>query len=186
MIEIIPAVTFKTLPWKNGKGETIELAINDNATLDSFEWRLSMATVSEDGVFSDFSGYERNLVLIEGESIHLTHDNQQTEKLTQLLHVAHFDGGCVTEGMLPAGTIKDFNIITAKEKCQTIVETFTKSIEKDLNFSGLVFAYSLADNITLKGDIERTVPQGDLLKLNNPTNISIHSSSLILVFIHLK
>ena len=52
MINIIAPKQFKTVAWKNGLGETTELAINRGGTLNSFDWRLSMASVVEDGVFS--------------------------------------------------------------------------------------------------------------------------------------
>ena len=111
MFTIISPAQFKTLPWKNGKGETIELAINKNANLDDFEWRISMASVVEDGVFSDFSGYMRNLILIEGNGLNLQHDHNHIDKLSKLLDVATFDGSCTTVGNLHDGAITDFNII---------------------------------------------------------------------------
>ena len=63
-IRIIDSSTARQLPWKNGKGETIELARaeRDGALL----WRLSMATVAEDGPFSIFAGIERNLTVLDG------------------------------------------------------------------------------------------------------------------------
>ncbi len=186
MISIIPATSFKTVPWKNGKGETIELAINDGGTLKSFDWRLSIASVTENGVFSDFSGYQRNLVLIDGNSIHLTHDNTHTDKLTQHLDFATFDGGSVTEGLLPAGSIKDFNIITSHKKFQTKVETFPSLTEQEITFQGLVFAYSLSDVIHLTGNNSvnsSVIKQGDLVQLKQPKNITLKGKDIILVFI---
>jgi len=186
MISIIPATSFKTVPWKNGKGETIELAINEGGTLDSFDWRLSIASVTENGVFSDFSGYQRNLVLIDGNCIHLTHDKAHTDKLNQQLDFATFDGGSVTEGLLPAGAIKDFNIITSHKKCQTKVETFPSVTEQEITFQGLVFAYSLSDVIHLIGDNSgetSIINQGDLVKFEQPNNISLKGKDVILAFI---
>ena len=186
MIEIITEKSFNTLPWKNGKGETIELAINQHGTLENFDWRLSMATVSENGVFSDFSGYERNLVLIEGNSIHLSHNNKHTDQLDQLLDVATFDGGNITHGFLPAGTIKDFNIITATDKYTTRVETYLNNVEKAIKNHELVFAYSLTSNIEVSGKLSTLVQQGDLLKLESPTDLRIKSADLILIYLNSK
>jgi environmental stress-induced protein Ves len=72
-VQIINPNEFKRLPWKNGKGETIELAINEGGSLADFDWRISMASVTEDGPFSDFSGYQRHLLLLKGIGIELTH-----------------------------------------------------------------------------------------------------------------
>jgi uncharacterized protein len=185
MINIIPAHTFKTLPWKNGKGETTELAINSGGTLDNFEWRLSIASVTEDGVFSDFSGYMRNLVLIQGDSISLTHDDINTDKLTNTLDFATFDGGSETIGSLKKGAIKDFNIITSKTKCITKVHTYTAPLNQSINFNGLVFAFSLSDSIELNDqqNMRHKVSQGDLLQLSHPQNIELTGKNLIIVYI---
>jgi len=61
LITIISPQQFKKTPWKNGKGETTELAISEGGTLENFDWRLSIASVTEDGAFSYFTGYCRNL-----------------------------------------------------------------------------------------------------------------------------
>jgi environmental stress-induced protein Ves len=124
MIEIIEPAQFKTVPWKNGKGETIEMAINPGATSDDFDWRLSMASVVDDGVFSNFSGYTRNLILIEGDGIDLQHNDSKIDKLSHLLDYATFDGGSKTMANLHGSAITDFNVITrtsnidTKIKCQ--------------------------------------------------------------------
>ena len=52
MINIITPEQFNTIPWKNGKGQTTELAISENGSIDDFDWRLSIASVVEDGAFS--------------------------------------------------------------------------------------------------------------------------------------
>lgn len=187
MIKIIPADTFKTLPWKNGKGETTELAINSGGTLENFQWRLSIASVTENGVFSDFSGYLRNLVLIQGNSIYLKHDKVKTDKLTDILDFATFDGGSETLGTLPKGAIKDFNIITSKTKCETKVQTYVAQTNQLINFNGLVFVFSLSDSIELQDQqsVQHKINQGDLLKLSHPQNIELSGKELILSLIHI-
>ncbi len=112
MLTILSPETFKTIPWKNGSGHTTELAINSGGNLDNFDWRLSIASVVNDGDFSNFSGYQRNLVLIQGEGLTLDHRNGDIDKLTNLLDIAHFDGGSKTYGSLVNGSIKDLKIMT--------------------------------------------------------------------------
>jgi len=101
VIKIIPPEKFKRTLWKNGKGETTELAINDGGTLDDFDWRISMAKVVEDGVFSSFPGYLRNLILIDGNGMDLQHDQLSVDQLERPLSFATFDGGCHTVATLP-------------------------------------------------------------------------------------
>jgi environmental stress-induced protein Ves len=190
MISIFSPNDFKTIPWKNGKGETIELAINDGGTLDDFIWRLSMASVVEDGVFSDFSGYQRNLVLIEGNGISLQHDHNKIDKLSNLLEVANFDGACRTVGNLHAGAITDFNIITHQEKCRVSVETYIKLQNIELKSADLCFIYSLSGELLLTASHQepRTVKAGHLLKLSQPkeNNLSIEGQQLIVIYVDLS
>jgi len=170
MISIIQPSQFNTIPWKNGQGETTELAINDNASLDDFTWRLSIASVVNNGVFSDFSGYYRNLVLIEGMGISLQHDGKNIDMLKNLLDVASFEGSCKTQGSLVNGSIKDFNIITDNDKVTAQVHCYTKAqqVKVELSKSNICFAYSISDDIKIEvfQNESTVVPVGHLLKLS--------------------
>jgi len=190
MISILSPESFKTIPWKNGKGETIELAINEGGTLDNFIWRLSMASVVEDGVFSDFSGYERNLILIEGNGINLQHDDNKIDKLSNLLEVANFDGGCRTVGNLHAGAITDFNIMSHQEKCRVDVQTYQKLQTVELKSTDLCFVYSLSGEYELacSQQTPQTIKSGHLLKLTQPEQktFSIRGQQLIIIYFDLS
>jgi len=72
-IEILKASDRKPQPWKNGGGTTREVcAFPPGATLDGFDWRLSMATVAKDGPFSAFPGIDRVLIVLAGGGLDLT------------------------------------------------------------------------------------------------------------------
>ena len=148
MIRIIPPESFKSIPWKNGKGTTSELAISQGGNLSEFDWRLSIASVTEDGEFSDFSGYLRNLILIEGNGIDLQHYQGESEKqidhLSSLLDFATFDGGCRTLGKLHNGPIKDLNLMTRAGKYDCHVETWVNHETRKLKLSTLNFVFSLS------------------------------------------
>lgn len=193
MIKIITPAQFKRIPWKNGLGETLELAINAGATLDNFDWRISMASVTQDGVFSDFSGYQRNLILTEGIGITLQHEqNGQTwfDHLDQSLSVATFDGGCTTTGILTSGPITDFNVITHATKYQVSVATSTEQDRVKLDPCHLCFIYTLLDDAVLSeagdeaGDsVKQLLPGGHLLQLEGLSHerLSVSGKGLIVV-----
>jgi len=61
--------TFLAMPWRNGLGTTIELLKQDLPEDGGFAWRLSMAEVTTDGEFSNFSGYDRTLLLLVGKGL---------------------------------------------------------------------------------------------------------------------
>ena len=144
-INIISPEHYKTIPWKNGLGETTELAISEDGNLENFDWRLSIATVSQDGIFSDFSGYSRNLVLIAGHGIRLEHDGKKVDQLDKLLDMASFNGGCKTFGKLTSGTIIDFNIMTKTSVYQAQVDRYINEQVINLNANVQYFVYGLSD-----------------------------------------
>jgi len=198
MITLLSPDTFKTIPWKNGLGFTTELAISEDGTLDNFDWRLSIASVENDGDFSNFSGYQRNLVLIEGNGLILDHRNDDVDKLTKLLDIARFDGASKTHGALVNGGIKDFNIMTNQNTCSPevigYVEQQTVTIE--LLASNLLFAYSLTDEMRVNTslDEECTVPVGHLLKVfeindkqkGNELTVKVSGENMIVIQLKLK
>jgi len=189
MMNIIPPEQFKTIPWKNGKGKTIELAINEGGTLDNFDWRLSIATVSEDGEFSDFSGYSRSLVLISGNGIDLIHDlpttPNYTDHLDELLSFATFDGACKTSGRLHSGPITDFNLITRADKYHVRLTTFRNFQKVQLAETDLCFVYSLskAAQLTTSDSIERVLMPGHLMKIlpNQSEQLTIAGEDIIII-----
>lgn len=170
MIEIIKSSQFKIIPWKNGQGKTTELAINAAGNLDEFDWRLSIATVASDGLFSDFSGYDRNLVLIEGNGISLQHDDKKIDFLKERLDIASFSGSSKTYGRLVSGAIKDFNIMTNNKKITPCVDCYheQQKVVVRLTQSKICFAYSLTDAIAVNTAKEKdvVVPVGSLIKLS--------------------
>lgn len=190
-MDIISPDQFKTVPWKNGLGETIEVAINDGGTLDNFDWRLSMASVVEDGQFSNFTGYTRNLILIEGNGINLQHNDNKIDKLSNLLDIATFDGGNKTIGNLHAGDITDFNIITRTESITAKVVTENKLNNHKIEQADHCFIYSLYRDATLSIDSnannaqEILIPAKHLLTINTPINnmTTISGTHLIIVYL---
>ena len=191
MIEIFKPAQFKTVPWKNGQGETIEMVINPKGTLDNFDWRLSMASVVENGIFSNFSGYTRNLILIDGEGINLQHNDNKIDRLTQLLDIATFDGGDKTVGNLHSNAITDFNIITRTASINTKVDCLKKAKSHQLESSQLCFIYSLFNDAELTMTQSKEVillPAQHLMKINElPQNTAeLTGQHLIIVYLTFK
>jgi environmental stress-induced protein Ves len=182
---------FKNVPWKNGKGTTTELAINEGGTLECFDWRMSIASVAEDGLFSNFAGYTRNLTLIAGNGIDLHHyhnDTSVTHSLKNILDVSIFDGGSATTGELHKGEILDFNVIVRTDKF--LVETInTVSLNQvSLEAGNDYFVYCLANNTQLiKNDTTANeLPMGHLMHITELTDNNVQLSGEMMIIIKLK
>jgi environmental stress-induced protein Ves len=102
---------FRDMPWANGMGITTELFAHRNEQSDRVLWRISMATVSCDGPFSHFAGYDRILVLIEGAGLRLAHQDGTEHRLTSAYQLAVFPGDVATNATLLDGPVQDFNVI---------------------------------------------------------------------------
>jgi len=181
MIQIIHPNQFKTIPWKNGKGQTTELAISKDGTLNNFDWRLSIASVVEDGPFSDFSGYERNLILLEGNGITLTHDKQPVV-LDQPFSRSRFNGASKTIGQLIDGPIKDFNLMTKQGKYHVLVESYIDQTQIKMIAKNLCFIYSHQYETVIssaKGKI--AIPCGHLAVIHDESKVDITGKGLILI-----
>lgn len=169
MLTIISPEQFTQVPWKNGLGHTLELAINHGATMDNFDWRLSIATVSQDGQFSNFSGYNRTLVLISGNGLDLTHDEQRSDHLAKLLQLACFDGGSHTVSRLHDGEIDDFNIMVNANRCDAEVITLEKAQSLNFSVDDLAFIYCLQGEGRLTSRItseQISLPKGHLMRID--------------------
>ena len=76
--EVLRAATLRPAPWKNQGGETVELAIAPaHATLDEFDWRVSLARVGDRGPFSLFPGVDRSIALLAGAGLALSVDDAE-------------------------------------------------------------------------------------------------------------
>jgi len=180
LINIIYPSQFKSIPWKNGLGETIELAINDGGTLDNFDWRLSIASVVSDGQFSDFSGYHRDLILLSGKGINLQHHGNKTDKLNELLAVASFDGGYKTTGKLISGSIKDFNVIVNKSKFRTRIRTYPTLQSVVLSPSDYCFAFCTSRIIVMTNNTgeKLQILNGNLLMISHLESVQSNAHVL--------
>ncbi len=104
-------------PWRNGRGETEELAIwpeGASFARGEFDARISTARVSESGPFSTFAGFERVLVALDGEGLLLTHGADAPRARLRRLEPYRFAGEWTTSGELVGGPLRDFNVFTRR------------------------------------------------------------------------
>lgn len=109
MIKQLSSTDYRQMLWKNGAGYTVELARSAGESLDTFDWRISMADVKSAGDFSRFNGMQRILTVLEGQGIEFSIDDKH-ESLTTLQSV-QFSGESATRCELIDGPIRDFNLI---------------------------------------------------------------------------
>jgi environmental stress-induced protein Ves len=106
--------TLPSMPWKNGGGTTQEIASwPQGAPLDSFGWRVSIATIATPGPFSVFAGIDRSIMLLEGDGVRLfTHDGRVEHRLDVPHRPFAFSGDDAIDCTLLGGASNDFNVMT--------------------------------------------------------------------------
>lgn len=116
-MRIIRASDCRITPWKNGGGSTTEIAIEPQvASLDQFNWRVSMARVESDGPFSEFSGVDRTLALVKGNGLALAIGDAAAVVLQRGSEPIRFAGDIPTSARLIAGQITDLNVMTRRKR----------------------------------------------------------------------
>ena len=105
--------TYLSMPWRNGRGSTLEIA-RDPASGEDFAWRLSLADIKEDGDFSAYPGYRRALVLIAGKSLCLRFKGHGHCFLHTVGRGIRFDGDWKTHCAVPGGHCTDLSLIVRR------------------------------------------------------------------------
>lgn len=114
------------MPWKNGGGETREIMVSPaGATLDSLDWRVSLATVATDGPFSTFQGVQRTLCVIRGAGIRLHVGDAPPITLLESSAPYSFDGEATTSATLIDGDIVDLNVMSRRGRWRHAVKRLT-------------------------------------------------------------
>jgi uncharacterized protein len=121
-MRILRQSEFRVMPWKNGGGEMIDIiASPEAASLDAFDWRVSMARVVRDGPFSVFPGIERSMILLEGEGLTLIIEGHGETRLTRQSPPFVFPGDAATRSRLVAGPILNLNVMTRRGRIAAAV-----------------------------------------------------------------
>ena len=101
------------VPWKNGLGTTAEILISPaDATLDTFDWRLSIADVTSFAAFSPLPGIDRTLVPILGGGIRLVIDGDETA--AELYEPVRFSGEADVSGGPLGDPCRDLNLMVRR------------------------------------------------------------------------
>jgi environmental stress-induced protein Ves len=113
----MPLIRFRDIapsPWKNGLGQTWEIAL-DAAAIGphSFRWRLSRARITETSAFSAYPGVRRWLALAAGGALELRIDSHPPHTLERAGQWLAFDGGARVESVPLDGSVEDFNLMVA-------------------------------------------------------------------------
>lgn len=117
-----------SVPWKNGSGNTKEIAaFPENAGLDVFIWRVSVAEINRPSAYSLFPEIDRTQILIAGERLTLRNHNDQTKRL--LAYESFSFAGEQAWFAEPEGDCQMLNVMTSRNEAISEVEFVCGSFE---------------------------------------------------------
>lgn len=122
MTQLIQYASLRPTPWKNGGGTTTEIALAPaGAGFDDFDWRISLATISQSGPFSCFPGIDRTLALVDGDGVLLDFGDERFV-LSPSEPVVEFEGEATVDATITGGVTTDFNVMTRRGRCRHRLE----------------------------------------------------------------
>lgn len=184
MLEPFDTASLTPMPWKNGGGSTLELARSpEDAGLNDFDWRISIATVAASGLFSIFPGVDRTIVLLSGEGMDLRSARGEIDHALVAAGVPFsFPGDIAIDARLRKGISRDFNVMLRRPlRAETLVLRDTASVR--LGGCGLLYVNEGAWSID-----GATIGRGQGLRWGDEPG-SLHAARLssdgMLVVVHI-
>ena len=152
-MDIVRARDYLIMPWKNGGGATTEIAVGPSgASLETFDWRISMARVASDGPFSRFVGIDRTLAVIAGSGLVLTIGDRAPITLAAESAPVSFDGEAITSTKLLAGEITDLNVMTRRGRFIHRLTRIEQPIRCDFSEGAIAIVIAINADATIASD----------------------------------
>lgn len=157
------------MPWKNGGGETVEIAVAPpHAALETFDWRVSMASVGTDGPFSSFPGVDRTLCLLEGRGLVLTVGTGAPVHLTPASAPYPFPADRPTAAVLTDGAVTDLNVMTRRGRCtHRVTRIALDAAASPPGGSATQLAFVAAGRVRIGADL---LERHDTLRMTGPAD----------------
>jgi environmental stress-induced protein Ves len=170
VVKIVRVSDCRTTAWKNGGGSTTEIAVEPpGASLDDFDWRVSMARVASDGPFSEFAGIDRTLAVVKGGGLSLTVGDAAPVVLDSNSEPIHFPGDTSTSARLLAGEIIDLNIMTKRSRFEHRLRRIREPAHCDFDGHDVTLA------VACSGNVELILPQERITLADGDTAILTHA-----------
>lgn len=113
---VLDPAGYRRTPWKNGGGVTIDIAdaYRSGAAAGGWEgmlWRFGRTRIERPGPFSDLSGYDRILAVVEGSGLVLHPKFRAPIEVHAPFVPAHFPGEWAITSELTAGPVGVLNLM---------------------------------------------------------------------------
>jgi hypothetical protein len=153
-------------PWKNGLGNTREIAVHPaDAGIDDFVWRVSIADVDSASPFSAFAGIDRQIALLDGKGFTMTLDDDRVHPLTTPFAPFAFAGEARVAVTLAEGPTRDFNLMVRRRRASGELQVWDEA-GSYLPHPAIVLVYAARGDIDTPDGVLRA---GDAWLTTGPT-----------------
>ena len=181
-VTLLAPDSFRRTPWKNGGGVAIDIAdaYRPGAEPGSWSgmlWRFGRTRIAVPAPFSDLSGHDRIIAVVEGCGLVLLRSDGTTLDLREPFRPVRFPGEWALSSELGDGPVEVVNLIGARSW-----------VDLDLRFSegtadmpvgpGEHVAYAVLGDATIEiGAATRHLPGGHAARFRTAGPIHLHASA---------
>ncbi|TDT56727.1 hypothetical protein DFO53_2738 [Enterobacter sp. AG5470] len=173
MTVLLPYADYAEMRWKNGQGVTREVCRFPGS--EAYDWRVSVATIRENGAFSRFSGYLRNISVLEGDGMFLTLDGQRSA-LIPPFQATDFNGDSDAYCEVVGGPLLDFNVIYNPQTTQAAVRWARDG--EWAHPQGTLLLFNASDTLDVAVNAQSfTLQHYDSLLIDAPSTLAVNAGA---------
>ncbi|MDP3408699.1 HutD family protein [Bosea sp. (in: a-proteobacteria)] len=184
--------SFRSKPWKNGGGITVDIADAcaegaDPAGWEGMIWRLGRTAIVQPGPFSDLTGYERLQAVIVGSGLVLDGAEGAID-LRVAFRPVRYDGGLPLVSRLENGPVEVVNLIVERALCSADLVVPRAGEAMSLT-GGIHILYAPGEAVRARcGEADVAVPGGHALRIDAATDVAlrIEAGQVLLATIRLR
>jgi environmental stress-induced protein Ves len=151
-VRFIDCAALPAEPWANGHGTTRTIARAPSDSSDA-TWRVSLATLDGAAKFSQFSGFDRTLLLVDEGTIDL--HSQDGQLIARTGQPVHFSGDLHVWVSMTTKAVNVLNVMTRRDSHRATVSIASNSLRITPAQSHLLI--SLAGQWTVASSLLRDV-----------------------------
>jgi environmental stress-induced protein Ves len=169
-MDIIRAAGLVETPWLNGAGRKADIAAGSG-------WLVGLAWLETDASFSDYSGHDRTITLLEGGGFSLALPEGSLLTVERPGEPAAFDGKGPIACHLKAGPCTVLNVISAYPRYAHTVQVVGPGELDAIEPGPLVFLFVMRGR--LRAGATEAGPR-DTLQFDGPADLSVAPETRIL------